>query len=200
MKLASLVNQIMTPSSPKISLSGTQILIHLACFFGIFVLLGVFFQEDIERLATDLITQVGLTGLIGIVVVIETFPTPIGAAVPMYIAIQGGHSPWTIGLLTSATSIVSGHLGYWLGHTVGFPEKYERLIQTKWPSLYTSFRERGAVGVAVASMLPIPLSFLTWTAGALRLNYTGFSLAMLTRLPKQMLYVLSIVGGISLTT
>ena len=164
------------------------------------MLLGVFFQEDIERLATELITQVGLTGLIGIVVVIETFPTPIGAAVPMYIAIQGGHSPWTIGLLTSATSIVSGHLGYWLGHTVGFPEKYERLIQTKWPSLYISFRERGAVGVAVASMLPIPLSFLTWTAGALRLNYTGFSLAMLTRLPKQMLYVLSIVGGISLTT
>ena len=133
-------------------------------------------------------------------IVIETFPTPIGAAIPMYIAIQGGHSPWIIGLLTSATSIASGHLGYWLGHTVGFPEKYERLIQTKWPSLYASFRERGAVGVAIASMLPIPLSFLTWTSGALRINYVGFSLAMLTRLPKQMLYVLSIIGGISLTT
>ena len=190
----------MTPPSPKISLSGTQLLIHLACFFGIFVLLGVLFQEDIERLATDLITQVGLLGLIAIVVVIETFPTPIGAAIPMYIAIQGGHSPWMIGLLTSATSIASGHLGYWLGHTVGFPEKYERLVQTKWPSLYSSFRERGAVGVAIASMLPIPLSFLTWTSGALRINYVGFSLAMLTRLPKQMLYVLSIIGGISLTT
>ena len=190
----------MTSSPSQLSLSGKQIILHLAFFFGIFVLLGLLFQENIERLATDIITQIGLTGLIGIVVIIETFPTPIGAAVPMYIAVQGGYSPWTIGLLTSATSIISGHLGYWLGHWVGFPEKYEQLLQKKWPSLYTSFRKRGAVGVAVASMLPIPLCFLTWTSGAIRMNYVGFSLAMLTRLPKQMLYVLSIIGGISLTT
>ena len=190
----------MTSSPPQLSLSGRQLIVHVACFFGLFLLLGFFFQEDIERIATALITRIGITGLIGIVLVIETFPTPVGAAVPMYIAVQGGHSPWTIGLLTSATSILSGHLGYWLGHTVGFPEKYKRLLQAKWPSLFTTFQERGAVGVAIASMLPIPLSFLTWTSGALRLNYVGFSVAMLTRIPKQMLYVLSIIGGMSLTT
>jgi membrane protein YqaA with SNARE-associated domain len=200
LKLASFVNQIMTQSTPQLSLSGKQIIVHVACFFGIFILLGLFFQKDIEAFATDIITQIGLTGLIGLVVIIETFPTPIGAAVPMYIAVQGGYSPWMIGLLTSATSIASGHLGYWLGHTVGFPEKYERLIETKWPSLYATFRERGAVGIAIASMLPIPLCFLTWTSGAIRMNYLGFSMAMLTRCPKQMLYVLSIIGGISLTT
>lgn len=190
----------MTNTPPKSSLSGRQILIHTACLFAIFLLLGVFFQENIEHFATEVINQVGLTGLIAIVVVIETFPTPVGAAVPMYIAIQGGHSPWVIGLLTSATSIVSAHLGYWLGQTVGFPEKFEQLLHTKWPNLTTSFRERGAAGLAIASMLPIPLSILTWTSGAMRMNYFGFSLAMLTRLPKQMLYVMTIIGGISLST
>ena len=190
----------MSLTTPQTALSTRQLLVHIAVFFGIFLLLGFLFQDDIEGFATNLITQVGLTGLIGIVVIIETFPTPIGAAIPMYIAVQGGHSPWIIGFITSATSIASGHLGYWLGHWIGFPEKYEHLIQTKWPSLYDSFRERGAVGVAIASMLPIPLSVLTWTSGAIRMNYLGFSLAMLTRLPKQMLYVLSIIGGISLTT
>ena len=190
----------MTDSSPKSSLSGRQILIHIACLFGIFLLLGIFFQENIEHFATDVINQIGLTGLIAIVVIIETFPTPVGAAVPMYIAIQGGHSPWVIGLLTSVTSIVSAHLGYWLGHTVGFPKKFEQLLLAKWPNLTTSFRERGAVGLAIASMLPIPLSVLTWTSGAIRMNYVGFSVAMLTRLPKQMLYVMTIIGGISLST
>ena len=190
----------MTSSPPQHSLSGKQLVFHIACIFALFVLLGVFFQEDIERLATNVINQIGITGLVAIVVVIETFPTPAGAAVPMYIAIQGGHSPWVIGLITSATSIVSAHFGYWLGHTVGFPQKFEQLLQTKWPNLTTSFRERGAVGLAIASMLPIPLGLLTWTSGAIRMNYLGFSLAMLTRLPKQMLYVLSIIGGISLST
>ena len=190
----------MPSSSSQFSLSGRQLLIHIACFFGVFLLLGFLFQENIEGFATNLITKIGLTGLIGIVIFIETFPTPIGAAVPMYIAVQGGHSPWTIFFITSVTSIFSGHLGYWLGHWIGFPEKYERLIQTKWPSIYDSFQERGAVGVAIGSMLPIPLCFLTWTSGAIRMNYVGFSLAILTRLPKQMLYVLSIIGGISLTT
>ena len=190
----------MTSSPPQQSLSGRQLLFHIACIFALFVLLGIFFQEDIEHFATDVINQVGLTGLIAIVVVIETFPTPVGAAVPMYIAIQGGHSPWVIGLITSAASIVSAHLGYWLGHTVGFPKKFEQLLHTKWPNLTTSFRERGAAGLAIASMLPIPLSILTWTSGAMRMNYLGFSVAMLTRLPKQMLYVLSIIGGISLST
>lgn len=190
----------MTSDPSQSSLSGRQLLVHLAFFFGLFLLLGLFFQEGIKGFATELIDQIGLTGLIGIVIIIETLPTPIGAAVPMYIAVQGGHSPWIIGLLTSATSIASGHLGYWLGHTMGFPEKYERLLQSKWPDLYTTFRERGALGVAIASMLPMPLCFLTWTSGAIRMNYMGFSLAMLTRLPKQMLYVLSIIGGISLTT
>ena len=190
----------MSSSKPQTTLSGKQLIVHITGFFAIFLLLGFLFQDNIEGFATNLITQVGITGLIGIVVFIETFPTPIGAAIPMYIAVQGGHSPWLIGFITSATSIASGHLGYWLGHWIGFPEKYEQIIQRKWPSLFNSFKERGAVGVAIASMLPIPLSVLTWTSGAIRMNYFGFSLAMMTRLPKQLLYILSIIGGITLTT
>ena len=190
----------MTSSTPQRSLSSRQLLVHLAFFLSLLLLLGFLFQEDIERFATYLITQIGLSGLICIVVFIETIPTPIGAAVPMYIAIQGGYSPWEIGFITSVTSILSGHFGYWLGYFVGFPEKYQLLIQSKWPTLLPTFQERGAAGVAIAAMLPIPLSFLTWTSGAIRMNYIGFSLAMLTRLPKLMIYVLTIISGLSLTT
>ena len=190
----------MTSSTPQRSLSSRQLLVHLAFFLSLLLLLGFLVQDDIERFATYVISQIGLSGLICIVVFIETIPTPIGAAVPMYIAIQGGYSPWEIGFITSVTSIVSGHFGYWLGYFVGFPEKYTLLIQSKWPTLLPSFQERGAFGVAIAAMLPIPLSFLTWTSGAIRMNYLGFSLAMITRFPKLMIYVLTIISGLSLTT
>lgn len=189
----------MTSSTPQRSLSSRQLVVHLAFFLGLLLLLGFLFQEDIEHFATYVITHIGLSGLICIIVFIETFPTPIGAAVPMYIAIQGGYSPWEIWFITSMTSILSGHIGYWLGYFVGFPKNYQLLIQSKWPTLLPTFQERGAIGVAIAAMLPIPLSFLTWTSGAIRMNYVGFSLAMFTRLPKLMIYVLTIISGLSLT-
>jgi membrane protein YqaA with SNARE-associated domain len=179
--------------------SQTLLLINVLVIFAILLVLGLAFGEELETVSTTIIEKVGILGVVALVLFIETFPTPFGATVPMYIAIQGGYSPWMIGVMTGFTSMLGGHLGYWAGYRFGIPQGIHSLLKKKWPHLEEKITTKGPLGLALLSLVPIPLACLTWPSGALRMPYIGFSIALLTRIPKQILYMLSVVGSIALT-
>ena len=54
---------------------------------------------------------------------------------------------------------------------------------------------RGAWGVAVAALLPIPYALATWTAGAMKVSLRDVMLASLLRVPKTAFYVALLAAG-----
>lgn len=51
-------------------------------------------------------------------------------------------------------------------------------------------RRRGAVGVAIAALMPVPLALATWTAGSFHVNFVHFLCSAWFRMPKILLFVL----------
>jgi membrane protein YqaA with SNARE-associated domain len=176
-----------------------QTLVNLSLFIVFFLCIGFLFQDNLERLAVFVIDKIGLVGMIIIILFVESFPTPIGAPIIMYIAIQGGYSPYEVGGFACIASVLGGHIGYWMGYLWGIPKSIMKQLKNRWPNMEDKIEEKGPIGIALLSLAPIPLAFLTWPSGSLRMPYDGFSIAILMRIPKQLLYMLSIVGSIALT-
>jgi len=145
-----------------------ELTVSLMILFALAVVAGLWLREPFEVASTWVARGFGLSGLFACTLAIDTLPTPLSAAPLMLLAIQGQLDVWKIMVCVSTASIVGGMLGYLIGRTVGMPEFINRRLQAKHPVLLEAMRRHGAVGVALAGTLPLPLAIGTWTAGAFR--------------------------------
>mmetsp|Transcript_78471 Transcript_78471/g.136150 ORF Transcript_78471/g.136150 Transcript_78471/m.136150 type:complete len:91 (+) Transcript_78471:2-274(+) len=63
-------------------------------------------------------------------------------------------------------------------------------LSEKYPMVPQLMERKGAIGVGVAGLLPVPFALATWTAGSFRVNFPRFALAGLMRMPKIAVFVL----------
>merc|ERR1712216_548333 len=62
-------------------------------------------------------------------------------------------------------------------------------LTRKYPMVPQLMERKGAAGVALAALLPVPLAMATWTAGSFRIRLLPFAFAVLMRLPKISIFV-----------
>merc|ERR1711879_1064685 len=93
----------------------------------------------------------------------------------------------------SVASYIAALMGYAVGYNILRCEcvnaRFQEL-QQKYPTVEDLMRSKGACGVAMAALLPIPLALATWTAGAMKVSLPPFLLAGMCRMPKIAVFVI----------
>ena len=175
-----------------------ELFASLVIIFVLAVLAGFWLREPFAVAGEWVVRRFGLSGLFLVTLAIDSVPTPMSVAPLMLLAIKGQLAAWKVMACVASASVSGGLIGYGIGRVVGMPVSLDRWLQSKHPTLFELMRRHGAVGVAIAGTLPIPLALGTWTAGAMRVQFWRVAVACLVRLPKTGFYVILIVSGLNL--
>lgn len=176
--------------------STKSIFVGVGLCLAFVVVMGFVFKEESEALGRSFVENYGLWGLWGGVLITDSFPTPGGAIPLMTICLQGGAHWIAIGATCLAASCGAGCLGYVLGRLMGIPPALAAWMERKFPGKIDYLEEKGAIGVAALAALPIPITLGTWLGGAFSVKPWAVLLAVLVRLPKVVIFLWVIMGGL----
>ncbi|MBL91244.1 MAG: hypothetical protein CMH56_05445 [Myxococcales bacterium] len=179
------------------SQTALKILIGFATVFLLAVFGSIYLKEFFTTVGVWVVENLGLPGLFGMWVLIDTVPTPMSYAPIMFLSIKGGLNHWVILAVASAASMTGGMIGFSLGHWVGMPQKVRAWFDEKYPGKYDILQRHGAWGIVIVGLLPMPFALGTWTAGAMRIPFWQAGLAMFVRIPKTGIYVALIMSGLA---
>lgn len=139
------------------------------------------------------VNNVGLPGLFLTVLCLDGVPQPFTYVPLIFLAVEGAVPKHVVFLVCLAGSYLAALCGYGIGACLRGPEwgrrVFDRLAE-KHPFVPDLMQRRGAVGVFLAAMMPLPLAVSTWTAGFFGISFPHFLLAALGRCPKIALVVL----------
>ena len=159
----------------------------VAIFLGI-ALLGWLstgpLKVPLEIAANWVLDTLGIPGVLLFTIAVDSFPTPFSFVPLLVLCIHRGLDPLFIGFIFSAASISGGMTGYHLGRWFGLPGRLESWAEKKFPGCLDWLRDHAAPGIVAFTILPLPFSLATWTAGALRAHRGKVIMALCTRILK----------------
>ncbi|AHC16802.1 YqaA family protein [Salinispira pacifica] len=174
-----------------------RVLLETAAFFTlvfmVYILLWIFFQEELQKLSLWSIEHLGLAGVAVFVYAVDTFIVP--ATADLVFPLTTTWPPVPLLLTMSAASILGGMSGFFLARALShiswiqdavsyYREHGERLI-----------RRYGLWAIVLAGLTPLPYSTISWIGGMLKLPAAGYLLASLSRIPRFFLYYAIIESG-----
>jgi membrane protein YqaA with SNARE-associated domain len=182
---------IATAPAPRRSISRLvwQMIAGVSVMMLVALALGYLLREPLERAGEWVITNFGIQGIFFATIFTDSSPLPLTNEPLMLLALSGGVGIWTVMVVVSAASVVGGAVGYSLGRGLGGIQPLRDWVLTRSPELASWMREKGAVAVAVAALLPIPYSLATWSAGLLGTPFWHVMAATLLRIPKTAFYL-----------
>lgn len=176
--------------------STRSVLVGIGLCLAFVVILGFVFKEESEAFGKSFVEIYGLWGLFAGVLITDSVPTPGGAIPLMTICLQGGAHWVAIGATCLSASGGAGLLGYVLGRWMGIPPAMSRWMNQKFPGKIEYLEEKGTIGVAALAALPIPITLGTWLGGAFSVKPWAVLLAVAVRLPKVVIFLWVIMGGL----
>ena len=182
---------------PSSSQTAIKILFGFATVFVLAVLGSVYLKDFFTTAGVWVVDNLGLPGLFGAWVLIDTVPTPMSYAPIMFLSIKGGLNHWVILAVASVASMTGGMIGFTIGHWIGMPQRVRSWFDEKYPGKYEILQRHGAWGIVIVGLLPMPFALGTWTAGAMRIPFWQAALASLVRIPKTGIYVVLIMSGLA---
>eukprot|EP00440_Ansanella_granifera_P068067 gb/GFBE01073842.1/.p1 GENE.gb/GFBE01073842.1/~~gb/GFBE01073842.1/.p1 ORF type:complete len:254 (+),score=42.59 gb/GFBE01073842.1/:1-762(+) len=186
-------------SSPPWRKFAAKVLVSVSVFLLLTVLLEVFAKDEVASVSRRLMDTIGLPGLFLCVLAADGLPQPFTYVPLIFFAVKAGIAKPVVFLVCAAASYTAALSGYGIGmglRQLECGQAFFRWLVDLQPWLPDLMQRRGAVGVALAALMPIPLALATWTAGSFRVNFLHFLLAGTFRMPKILVFVLlSGAGG-----
>ena len=158
-------------------------------------LAGVVLREPISSLAALFVDQFGLAGLFFGVLFTDASPFPLTHEPILLLGVAMDVDWWTLALVCSAASVTAGPVGYLGGRLLRSHGGAARWFERRAPGMLEFLREWGAIGVAIAALLPIPFAVATWSAGLTGVSFPKLLGASLFRIPKTLFYLTLITEG-----
>ena len=179
-------------------ISFAQTAAGLAVVFITVGIAGHFVRDDLERLGRLFMDRFGYPGMALGTFMADGLHFPIPPQFYMLANITGSGTAAPALLALSIGSITGGHVARWLA------EKASRLAFVRRRAAHVARRMRnlidrfGTWAIVLASLTPVPYSFLCYLAGINRLPYRLFALLCVLRVPKIAAYYFLIQAGWSL--
>jgi len=176
---------------------GIKICVTISVFLLVSCLLEKYAQGPVTRFSQKLMSQIGLPGLFLGVLIADGVPQPFTYVPLIFMAVKGSVAKSTVFCICASASYVAAMFGYGVGYLLRKPQwgrAWCQKISDDYPYLPELMRQRGAIGVLLAAMLPVPLALATWLAGFFAVSFPSFLLAALGRCPKILVFVL-LSGG-----
>lgn len=149
-------------------------------------------SDKITEMSRAFIKQVGIPGIFVGVFVADSMPQPFTYVPLIFLAVEGGMHKSEVFLVCMLASYSAALAGYAVGQLLRLPSWGEHCfdqLRQQAPYVPSLMERRGAFGVLLAAMLPVPLALATWTAGFFNVDIMGFLFAALGRCPKIAVFV-----------
>lgn len=150
-------------------------------------------SERITALSRTFMDRIGLPGLFFGVLLFDALPQPFTYVPLIFLAVKGAVPKLVVFAVCMAASYMAALCGYGIGYYLRGPSwgrEWFDMLAEKHPYVPELMERRGAVGVLLAAMLPVPLAVATWTAGFFNVDRMSFLVAALGRCPKILVFVL----------
>lgn len=172
---------------------GLKVLVSISLFLVTSCLLEKYAEKHVTQLSRELMHKIGLPGLFWAVVVADGVPQPFTYVPLIFIAVKGAVPKAHVFFVCAAASYCAALLGYGLGfllRSTRWGAMFFNRLNAKYPYVPEIMQRRGAAGVALAALLPMPLAVATWTAGSFCVDFRCFMAAGLCRCPKIAVFVM----------
>jgi membrane protein YqaA with SNARE-associated domain len=155
---------------------------------------GVVLRGPITGLAGLFIGTLGWPGVFLGVLLTDASPIPMTHEPVLLLGVAEDLDVIRLGLVASTASVTAGPIGYAGGRMLRAAGA-EQWLSRRAPQMVGFLQRWGALGVALAALLPIPFAVATWTAGAIRVPFLKVAAASLLRVPKTCFYLWLIYRG-----
>lgn len=194
---ASLETEAEPAALPSWSAIAVKVLVSAALFVLLSCGLNLIAGEHIASVSQGVMDRFGLPGLFVAMFLVEALPMPLPFIPLVFLAVQGGVSKPVVFGVCAAASYTAAVCGYGIGRCLrGCGSRgacFSRLTE-RYPQAPELMQKRGAVGVFLATLVPIPLSAAAWPAGFFGVSFAHFLVAAMGRFPKIGVYVLLSAG------
>ncbi|CAJ1423978.1 unnamed protein product [Effrenium voratum] len=172
---------------------GLKFFVTLIVFVTATLLLEIYAKESITSFSKWLMDAIGLPGLFVAVLIGDGLPQPFTYVPLIFLAVKASVPKALVFSVCACGSYVAALAGYGAGVSLAKVPCYQSGLQRlsdSQPWLPELMQRKGAVGVAMAALMPIPLALATWTAGSFRVSFPQFLIAAMFRMPKILVFVL----------
>jgi membrane protein YqaA with SNARE-associated domain len=166
----------------------------LILLFSAVATAGVFLRSEVITFATWTYGHLGFAGLTALFLVSETVVSPVPPEVFLLVVAGSELSESWVAPITvlGLVSTAGGNLGWLLGLGLRETGLVHRMLGKHHGRSVELMRRFGIWAVVLSATTPIPWSVTSWTAGALHVSWKRYALGSLARLPRIVLYYLSI--------
>lgn len=174
-----------------------KIVATIAIFLIVSCCIERFAEKPVARFSKELMRRIGWPGLFFGVLVLDGVPQPFTYVPLIFMAVKGSASKLQVFMICATASYLAAILGYLVGGCLHRPlwgKRYFDRVSQGFPYVPALMQRKGARGVLLAAMLPVPLAVATWMAGFFGVPFSSFMLAAFGRFPKILLFVL-LSGG-----
>lgn len=163
------------------------------------ILAGWLFRDQLTWLGNYLVGEYGPRGIFFSVFFIDWVPMPATNEPILLLGISADMSFWTVFWPAASASVVAAWAAYWAGRFVDAKTSFGHSIAMAYPGIFRWIRDKGAVGIAIAALVPLPFSVFCWAAGIVHLKFRNIFLIGFLRIPKTLFYLWLIHAGWGLT-
>lgn len=150
------------------------------------------------QMCKAIVNKFGLAGLYFAIFIADYVPPGFPMEPVILIAVLAQVPKLAILVSCFCGSYTAATLGYWTGHglaTMRCSAKHLSNVSSKYPEVLDVLQKRGAWGVGLCALLPLPFPPSTWMAGALSVKFApDFLLAASLRGVKISIYMLVSIG------
>lgn len=172
---------------------GIKAVITILVFVLISILIEKFCEKSVSEFSEGMMKVIGLPGLFIMVFLADGVPQPFTYVPLIFLAVKGGTSKLEVVVICGLASYSAALMGYGIGFSISRMAcgvELMKHLSVKYPFVPDLMESKGAVGVGMAALLPVPLAIATWTAGSFKIFFPHFMLAGMCRLPKITVFVL----------
>lgn len=174
-------------------------LIAFVSIFLIFILYDKIISSNVKTsdVAQRLYNSLGFFGVSLFVYLCDTFIVPLTPDI-MFPLVSSNWNIFEITIFMGGSSYLGGISAYWLGHLLSLIKVVNRYSNKIMKDHKVFIHNKGAWGVAISGLTPIPFSTICWTAGILKVEFKDVVLACLVRFLRMILYYYLFKAGVEI--
>ncbi|MGI9256395.1 MAG: YqaA family protein [Salinispira sp.] len=173
-----------------------QTLLFFLATFLVYILIIIFFPEEIQRLGSWAIDNFGLIGVFLFIYTVDTLIVP--ASGDLIFPFTMGWDPIPLLLTICLASIIGGISGFFIARKLSHLKSIQGSVKYYREQGEFLIRKYGIWAVVIAGLTPIPYSTVSWIAGIMNMPIQQYLLASLSRIPRFIVVYLLIQGGFNL--
>lgn len=175
------------PTSYSTAFAVLRLVAGFAAFVGIISFLGWAYHAELSTFGRWFVDRFGIVGMVSGAFLADSCHFPIPPQFYLLTGIAGGHHVVAVVLAVLLGSEMGGLTAFALARSIG-GSRFVAARLTGPRELITKLMERrGALGLALATLLPVSFSLLCMAGGAMRLPYRAYGILAVMRVPRILL-------------